>query len=134
MTREFYDDEYDAMAAMLGSSGRTVKEFACHLFPTLKPESAYAKLKDKLNPRGSEHMRLGELLALMRYCQSYEPLMHLCDETLHARPERKAPEAEQVRLVETISQATDALTRAMHQLEQLQERAASSRSVSRLRA
>lgn len=125
MTREFFDDEHDAYLAMIGSSGKTVKECACHLFPALKPESAYAKLKDKLNPKGSEHLRIGELLALMRYCQSYEPLMQLCDETLHHRPERKQVEVEQLRLVETIGKATDTLARAMQQLEQLQERSSS---------
>lgn len=56
----------------------------------------------------------------MRFCGRYDPLMFACDETWHARPDRKAPEDEQVRLVESISTASDTLQKAMKQLDRLQ--------------
>ena len=132
--REFFEDEFDAIAAMVGKSGKTIKEIAAHLYPAMAPGSAYAKLKDKLDPEGREHLRYGEVIELMRYCNSYEPLMYMCDVTLHDRPERSAPDVQETRLVETISQATDALTKAMRQLDLLQERTSACRSTSRLRA
>lgn len=120
--RLFYEDEYDAYATMIGNSGRSLKECASHLYPAMKPESAYAKLKAKLDPHGSEHLRFSEVTALMRFCDCYDPLMYLCDETLHQRPDRKASEDEEVRLVEAMTGAADVLKKAMRQLERLQDR------------
>ncbi len=120
--RLFYEDEYDAYATMIGNSGRSLKECASHLYPVMKPESAYAKLKAKLDPHGSEHLRFSEVTALMRFCDCYDPLMYLCDETLHQRPDRKASEDEEVRLVEAMTGAADVLKKAMRQLERLQDR------------
>ena len=52
----------------------------------------------------------------------YDPLFYACDETLHGRPDRVAPEDEEVRLVEAINGAASVLDRAMRQLEGLRER------------
>ncbi len=55
----------------------------------------------------------------MKFCERYDPLMYVCDETLHARPDRKTVEDESVKLVETINSAALAMTKAMTQLERL---------------
>ena len=39
----FYDDEFDAIATAIGDSGKPFKLVAGHLFPDMKPESAYAQ-------------------------------------------------------------------------------------------
>lgn len=105
---------------MVSNSGKTIKEVAGFLWPDMKPESAYAKLKTCLNPRGDEQLRFGQVLALMKFCNSYEPLEHACDETMHARPPRKAPEDDVIRLSETIQGAADVLAKATAALERLQ--------------
>lgn len=120
--RLFYDDEYDALNAAVGNSGRELKEIACALWPGMKPESAYAKLKACLNPLGDQRFRFHEFVALMRFCGQYDPLYFLCDETLHARPPRIAPEDEEVKLVEVIASATETCNRALAALEKLRER------------
>lgn len=117
--RLFYEDEFDALASMIGESGKSIKECALFLYPDMKAESAYAKLKDQLNQRGSEELKFRQVLALMKFCDCFDPLMYACDETLHARPDRKAPADEEVRLVNAINGAADVLSRAMHQLERL---------------
>lgn len=117
--RLFYEDEYDALQAMIGGSGKAVKECALHLWPDMKAESAYAKLKDCLNPKGSEQLKFGQVVELMRFCERYDPLMYQCDETLHARPDRKTVDDESVKLVETINSAAAVMSRAMAQLERL---------------
>lgn len=124
MSRLFYEDEFDALATMIGASGKSVKQCASFLYPDMKPESAYAKLKDQLNPKGSEELKFRQVVALMKFCEAYDPLMFACDETLHARPDRKAPEDEAVRLVEAINGAASIMNRAMKQLEILQARSA----------
>lgn len=121
--RLFYEDEYDALQSMIGASGKSIKECANLLWPDMKPESAYAKLKDCLNQKGSERLRFSQVVLLMRFCGQYDPLYHACDETLHARPDRKTPSDEKVRLAETIQHAANTMEKALAQLERLQGQA-----------
>ena len=113
----FYEDEFEALQMMVSNSEKSAKELAVYLFPHLKPESAYARLKACLNPERDERLTLGQIIAAMVFCKRYDPLMFACDETLHARPDRKAPEDEEVRIAEVIQQAGDTMMKAMRQLE-----------------
>lgn len=116
----FYEDEFEALNLMISNSNKTHKELAAFLFPHLKAESAYARLKSCLNAEKDERLTFGQIIAAMKLCENYEPLMCACDETLHARPDRKAPEDEAVKLVEAINSAADVMSKAMRQLEHLQ--------------
>ena len=118
----FYDDEFDAIATAIGSSGKPFKIVAAHMFPDMKPESAYAKLKACCSPTGTERLTFGQAIRLMSFCECYDPLFYACDETLHARPDRKAPEDEAVKLVEVINQAASTLQRALSAIEHLRAR------------
>jgi len=118
----FYDDEYDAIATAIGDSGKQFKLVAAHMFPDMKPESAYARLKDCCNPTGSQKLTFGQVLRLMAFCEAYDPLLHACDETLHARPDRKAPEDEAIKLTEVINGAAETINRAVRALDQLKAR------------
>lgn len=115
----FYEDEYEALNLMISNSQKTTKEVAAFLFPHLKPDSAYARLKSCLNHEKDERLTFGQIVAAMKFCETYDPLMFACDETLHARPDRKAPEDEEVRLVEAMTSAAEMMSKAMRQLEQL---------------
>ena len=121
MSKLFYDDEHEALQLMVSNSGKTIKEVAHFLWPDMKPDSAYAKLKACLNPKGDEQFKFGQVIALMRFCNSYEPLEYVCDETMHARPVRKAPEDDVVTIAEIIEGAADTMSKAMAQLERLQQ-------------
>lgn len=118
----FYDDEFDAIATAIGNSGKPFKLVAAHMFPDMKPESAYARLKDCCNPTGTQKLSFGQVMRLMAYCECYDPLYHACDETLHARPDRKAPEDEAVKLVEVMNSAAQTMERAMRAMEHLKAR------------
>jgi hypothetical protein len=115
----FYEDEFEALSLMISNSEKTFGQVAQHLFPTKKYESAYARLKACLNPEKDERLTFGEIIAAMKFCECYTPLMFACDETLHARPDRKAAKDEEVRLVEAINGAADVMRRAMSKLENL---------------
>jgi hypothetical protein len=119
-TKLFYEDEHEALQLMVSNSGKSIKEIACFLWPDMKPESAYAKLKVCLNPKGDEQFKFGQVIALAKFCNSYEALQYFCDETMHARPDRKAPEDDMVKLSETIQGAADVLAKATAALERLQ--------------
>lgn len=118
----FYDDEFDAIATAIGESGKPFKLVAAHIFPDMKPESAYARLKECCSPAGDQRLTFGQVVRLMNYCERYDPLHHACDETLHARPDRKAPEDEAVKLVEVINSAAGTMERAMKALDHIKAR------------
>ncbi len=118
----FYDDEFDAIATAIGDSGKPFKHVASHIFPDLKPETAYARLKECCSPVGDQRLTFGQVIRLMAYCEAYDPLQYACDETLHARPDRKAPEDEAVKLVEVIASAANTMERAMKAMEHLKAR------------
>lgn len=117
-----YDDEYDALAQMVAKSDKGMKELAGYLFPHMKLESAHARLRACLNPEKDERLTFGQILAAMRFCGRYDPLHHACDETMHARPERQAPEDHAARIAEAIDGATTVLNTALKALAQLQAR------------
>lgn len=118
----FFEDEYEALNLMISNSEKSAKELAVFLFPHLKMDSAYARLKSCMNPERDERLTFGQIIAAMKFCGCYEPLMFACDETLHARPDRRAPEDEEVRLVEAINGAAAMMQKAMRQLEHIQSR------------
>lgn len=118
----FYDDEFDAIQQAISGSGKDFKTVAGHMFPDMKPESAYARLKACCSPTGDQRLTFGQVIRLMRFCESYDPLMHACDETLHARPDRKAPEDEFVKLAEVITGAAYTLERATKAIEHIKAR------------
>lgn len=118
----FYDDEFDAITTAIGDCGKPFKIVAAHMFPDMKPESAYARLKNCCSPTGTERLTFGQVIRLMVFCEAYDPLMHACDETLHARPDRKAPEDEAIKLAEVMNAAANTMERAMRAMEHLQAR------------
>ena len=120
----FYDDEFDAIATAIGDSGKTFKEVAAFMFPDMKTESAYARLKACCSPTGDQRLTFGQVIRLMNFCEAYDPLMHACDDTLHARPDRKTAADEEVKLVEVLNSAANTMNRAMKAIEQLKNRGA----------
>jgi hypothetical protein len=118
----FYDDEFDAIATAIGNSGKPFKLVAAHIFPDMKPESAYARLKECCSPLGTQRLTFGQVVRLMQYCEAYDALYYACDETMHARPERKAPADELVNLTEVIHGAADTMNRALKAIEHIQAR------------
>ncbi|HEX8895272.1 MAG TPA: hypothetical protein VF783_18240 [Terriglobales bacterium] len=131
MSKLFYDDEHEALQLMVSNSGKTIKEVAQFLWPDMKPDSAYAKLKACLNPKGDEQFKFGQVIALAKFCNSYEALEYFCDETMHARPVRKAPEDDVVTLSEIIQGAADTIAKATVALDRIQAQTTAMRSVRR---
>lgn len=118
--KSIYEDEYDALAQMIANSEKSAKELAVYLFPHMKVESAHARLRACLNAEKDERLTFGQIIAAMRFCGRYDPLMYACDETLHARPDRKAPEDQAARIAESIDSATATLNQALKALAALQ--------------
>ena len=118
----FYDDEFDAISIAISSCGKPFKTVAQHMFPDMQPASAYTRLKACCSPLGDQRLTFGQVIRLMQFCEYYDPLQYACDETLHARPDRKSPEDETVKLVEAINNAANTMDRAMKALDHIKAR------------
>lgn len=115
----FYEDEFEALGVMISMSGKSFKSVAEFLFPHMKMESAYAKLKACLNPDKDERLTFGQIIAAMKFCDRFDPIMYACDDTLHARPERKAYQDQEANLIRVIEEASSVTNKALITLERL---------------
>jgi hypothetical protein len=116
-TKLFYEDEYEALNLMISNSAKSAKELAVYLFPHMKMDSAYARLKSCLNPERDERLTFGQIIAAMNFCGRYDPIAFACDETHHKRPDRKTADEDELELIGAINSASQTLDRAMKKLE-----------------
>lgn len=119
-SRLFYEDEFEALALTISDSERTYQECAHHLWPDMKGPSAYAKLKACVSSEKDERLSFGQIITLSKFCDRYYALEYFCDETLHARPDRKAAADEEVRLLAAVNDAARQLERATKLLDRMQ--------------
>ena len=82
-----YDDEFHALRAMI-EGGKGYKATAMDLWPSMRPESAYARLKSCVNPDRDEKLGFGEIVRACRFNNRFDPLYYLCAETGHDTPRR----------------------------------------------
>ncbi|MDR0251503.1 MAG: hypothetical protein LBI35_09420 [Burkholderiales bacterium] len=113
----FFDDEHEALALMVSGCAKGTKALASYLFPHLKPESAYARLKACLNPEKDERLTFGQIIAAMKFCGSYEPLLYACDETMHSRPKRIELEDQKAALMREYIAASKTLIGVVQRIE-----------------
>ncbi len=120
MSKLFYDDAADALGQTITNSERTFKECAQFLFPHLKPESAYARLKNCLNPeRKDENLSFEQIIALCDFCKSYDALNFMCDELNHERPKERNPADELVELQRDFVKTGKRMEQIAGRIEQL---------------
>ena len=115
--RLFYEDEYAAYRSVIEASGKSYKEVAHALWPAMKPESAYAKLKKCVTEGAGEHFYLFEVIALQRICGRDDVVAYLCDETDHDRPAKRAPADRQAELMREFNQRVGEMKALAAQLE-----------------
>lgn len=99
MSKLFYEDEYDALREAISTSERSFKDVAQHLWPSKKPDTAYARLKSCLNESKDEHLTFGEIVAICRYCDRFDPMFWMCHELAHEAPKPIVKQDELARLL-----------------------------------
>jgi hypothetical protein len=119
LAKLFYDDEYDAQAQTIINSDKSFKEVAAFLFPHLKPESQYARLKACLNPDKDERLTFGQIIAMCKFCKCVDALFFMADELTHERPAPKAPEDELSRLLREYLEAERTRAHTQPRIEEL---------------
>lgn len=117
--RLFYDDHCNALASAIDSNvhGLSFKQVAAAMWPTMKPDSAYARLKNCIHADKGEKLDMAEVRHLCQITGRFEPLYWLCDELSHARPQVRAPKDKQAELVEAFIVAADQLKRLGAQID-----------------
>lgn len=121
----FYDDWKDALRACIQDSGKEWKQVAHHLWPSMKMDSAYAKLKACLKDGGDEKLDVGEAMELMRFCGEFDLLYHLADELSHDRPAARAPLDKHAELQREYIKAVEQMKKLTEQMARSQVRVAS---------
>lgn len=119
----FYDSPEDAISAAIQDSGKTFKEVAAHIWPALKLDTAYARLKNCLNVEKDEKLSFGEIILICKFTGHFDPIHYACDELMLHRSTPKAPADEQQELLLTIQRQQAALLATMQRLERTQMRA-----------
>lgn len=117
----FFDDEFDALAQTIANSEKTFKECAAFLFPHLKHESAYARLKACLNADKAERLTFGQIIALCDFCKSYDALYFMCDELHHDRPKASNPADESAELMREFVATGKRMQQMAYRIEQLSQ-------------
>lgn len=118
MDRLFYDDEHEAIRAAI-EGGKGYKATASYLWPGMKPESAYARLKVCCKDGGDQQLRFGEVIALMKFNDRYSPLAWACDETDHDRPAKRAPKDRAAELMAEFTRSVEQSAKIAAQLERM---------------
>lgn len=113
----WYDTDAEAINAAITSSGKTFKQVAVALWPAMKMDSAYARLKNCLNDSKDEKLSFSEVILICKETGSLDPIYHACDELSLHRPAAKAPADEKAELMHTIQQQQAQLLQAMQRLE-----------------
>lgn len=119
MPKLFYDDEFDALAQTIANSDKPFKACAAFLFPHLKPESQYARLKACLNPEKDERLTFGQIIALCDFCKTYDALHFMADELNHERGGIKNPADELAELQRDFVKGAKLLEHVAARIEQI---------------
>jgi len=112
-----YEDEFQALRSVIEDSSKSYKEVAVYLFPHLKMESAYGRLKACLNPDKDERLTFGQIITMCRFCGRFDALYYMADELEHEQPKLKEPEDKDSLLMQQFIEAKRGLEKIAERLE-----------------
>ena len=113
----YYEDGREALRHVI-ENGKGYKPTAHHLWPSMNPDSAYARLKACVKSEGDQKLEFDEVIAVMLFNDRFDALMHACDQAHHDRPARRAPEDRQAALLVQFNQSVEDLKDLAAQIQQ----------------
>lgn len=117
----FHEDINDALAADIIAAGG-YKRVAMELWPSLKMETAYSRLKACLNHDKAEKLGPDEVMLIIRQARTHgaiATLTYMCRDAHCADPSPIEPENEKARLQREYVESVKALQKLSKQLEKL---------------
>lgn len=118
MYKLFYGDENEALRSAI-ENGKGYKATAAFLWPGLKPDTAYARIKACVNEDKPEKLSFGEIIALCSFNGRFDPFMFASDEISHDRPTPRAPEDMEAQLMREYINAVAQQGRLAERMERL---------------
>lgn len=121
---EMFDSAEEATAAAISSSDKEFKDVAAALYPSLKPQTAYAKLKDALGRKGERDGTLSadEHVWIANYVQRFQCLHYIASRCHHSMPQPVAPKDELADLYRKHIELSEQLVRLAPRLEKAEAR------------
>lgn len=121
---EMFDSAEEATSAAIANSDKEFKDVAAALYPSLKPQTAYAKLKDSLGRKGERDSTLSadEHCWIANYTQQFHYLHYIASRCHHSMPQPVAPHDELAELQRRYIAATEQLQRLVPRIEKAETR------------
>ncbi len=120
----FYDSAEKAIDNAILQSGKGFKAVAGALWPSLKDDTAYARLKNCLRDDKPEKLTLDEIIFICQFTGRADPLYYMADELSHSRPEPRAAEEIVAGLAGQLQQIFQMASPIMDQIERVQKQIA----------
>lgn len=115
----FFESAENATYSAILASRKPLKEVALALWPSMKMDSAYARLKGALNEDRPEKLTADEHVFIANHCQQYHFLHYIEHQCHHAGTQAVAPEDELANLQHDIVKGQHALTQALNRYNAL---------------
>jgi len=115
----FYESAEDATYSAILDSKKPVKEVAHALWPSMKMDSAYSRLKGALKEDRKEKLSSDEHLFIANYCQKFHWHYYNENQLHHAGSQLVKQEDELAKLEHQILKGQQALTQALNRFNAL---------------
>lgn len=115
----FFETAEDATYSAIMRSGKSIKAIAIALWPSMKADSAYARLSGSLKGTRPEKLLSDEHLFIANFCGEYDWLYYNASACHHSRPEQIAPEDEKESLQREFISSVENLSRMANQIKAL---------------
>ena len=118
----WYDSAEEAVNAAIVKSGMKPAQVAYALWPGMKMDSAYARLKNALRADKAEKLTLDEIIQVCRITGYYDPLYYMADELSHGRPQPRSPEDEEASLANEAAKLAQSVQQLMKRFDYIEHR------------
>jgi hypothetical protein len=118
---EMFDSAEEATSAAIANGQKEFKEVACALYPSMKPQSAYARLKESL-AKGDQKLSADDHIFIANFVQQFHYLHYAASRCHHSTPHPVAPQDELAELQRKFIAAAEALQRLAPRIEKAEGR------------
>lgn len=117
----FHETAEDATNTAIIRSGKSFQEVAYTLFPSMKPDSAYARLKNALRPDTRELLTADMHIWIGNFVEQYDFLYYCAQQSHHSQPDPIKVEDEAALLMREYIEATKRMEEITKRQERLQK-------------
>lgn len=117
----FYDGWEEAVRAAITLSGKPAKLIAADLWPTIKMDTAHARLMNSLSQDKPEKLTLDEIIHVCRITGRADPLLYMAAELHYSRPVPVTPEDEREQLLQKVLEQQQLLSGLLERVQRTGE-------------